>query len=79
MIGRVISVTNTWTATAATDPPPHQVKWGHKIMSLEASRKWSLPESLQLSLSTGESAFAQMTMQNFLGEFLILFKSLRVA
>lgn len=79
MIGRVISVTNTWTATATTDPPPHQVKWGHEIMSLEVSRKWSLPEGLQLSRSTGESAFAQMTMQHFLGEFLILFKSLRVA
>lgn len=80
MTGRVISVTNTWKATAATDPTPYQVIWGQETKSLEASQKRSLVGSRQPSLATGESAFAKMPTQHFLGKFLLfLFKELRVA
>lgn len=48
--------------------------------SLVASQKRSLPEILQPSLSAGDSAFAQITMQHFSRKVsYFLFKELRVA
>lgn len=64
MTGSVISVTNTWEATGATDPTILQVTQGQEMGSLVASQKRSLPEILQPSLSAGDSAFAQITMQH---------------
>lgn len=60
-------------------PLPPQIIQGQRTGLFQASRKWLLPGSLQPRLSTGQSAFAQITMQHFLSEFLIfLFKKLQV-